>query len=140
MKVQQINTIVNRDLAGKLSKIHMIHTPDPDYYNPTMEEVKTILEDTKVDRLTYKENKFDCDNFALMLKAAFSRLALKDKERQREYCLGIVWGKIKMNGEWFGHAINWFIDDQEKLWFIEPQTDEIFDPEGRIKEVWFMYV
>lgn len=140
MTPTEINAIVNQKLHGKLSKIRMIHMPDPQYYNPTVEEVKKILEDTKIDRLTYRKNKFDCDNFALGLKWKVSKLALGQDHREVEYCVGIVWGKIKMDGEWFGHAINWFIDDQKKLWFIEPQTDEIFDPEGRIKEVWMMYV
>lgn len=140
MNVKEINEAVNTQLDGKLSKIRMIHTPDPEYYNPTMDEVKQILEETKIERLTYKKNKFDCDNFALGLKWKVGKTALKEDHREVEYCIGIVWGKIKMNDQWVNHAINWFIDDQGKIWLIEPQNDEVFDPEGMIKEVWFLYV
>jgi hypothetical protein len=38
------------------------------------------------------------------------------------------------------HAINWMVNDDKKLRFIEPQSDEIFFPRKTDKEIYFMIV
>ena len=44
----------------------------------------------------------DCDGFAAILFGKFA---------------GLVWTNL--------HALNWFIDENNTLWFIEPQTDKL---------------
>lgn len=56
------------------------------------------------DSLKYITEEHDCDDFAAKL---FGKWA------------GLVWTDT--------HALNWFIDENEKFWFIEPQTRYIFD-------------
>jgi hypothetical protein len=38
------------------------------------------------------------------------------------------------------HAMNWIIDDKKKLWFIEPQSDEIFSPRETDRNIYFMLI
>ncbi len=56
----------------------------------------------EIDKITYVTEIHDCDDFAAEL-----------------YGKGIplIWTNT--------HAFNWFIDDTNTLWFIEPQTDTI---------------
>ena len=57
-----------------------------------------------VDTLVFMAEKHDCDDFARKL---FGKWA------------GLVWTN--------NHALNWFIDENGKFWFIEPQTKKIAD-------------
>ena len=53
----------------------------------------------------------DCDDFSYRLMGQFSIRGWS------QLCLGIVWTHT--------HALNCFVDENKKLWFIEPQTDKI---------------
>ncbi|KKL86224.1 hypothetical protein LCGC14_1946820, partial [marine sediment metagenome] len=66
------------------------------------EEVKKYLGLDETDKITYVSQEMDCDDFAAILFGKFA---------------GLVWTKK--------HALNWFIDETETLWFIEPQTDKM---------------
>lgn len=66
------------------------------------ESIKEYLHLDETDKITYIPQKMDCDDFAAIL---FGRFA------------GLVWTTK--------HAFNWFIDENNTLWFIEPQTDKI---------------
>ncbi|HDZ27943.1 hypothetical protein LCGC14_2087430 [marine sediment metagenome] len=97
--------------------------PDNEYWAAPMADYEAIIEESTLDRMKFIGEKADCDDFALLLKAAFIRAAWKDGKRRRPYCFGEVWGQLPMS-----HAINWLIDDTETLYFVEPQSDEIFLP------------
>jgi len=66
------------------------------------DEVKSFLGLDETDKIIYKAEEMDCDDFAAEL-----------------YGKGVplVWTNA--------HALNWFIDENNTLWFIEPQTDKI---------------
>ena len=36
------------------------------------------------------------------------------------------------------HAINWLVTDDEKLYFVEPQTDEVCLPRAGFDGIWIM--
>jgi hypothetical protein len=38
------------------------------------------------------------------------------------------------------HAINWMVNADRKLRFVEPQDDKIFPPRENDKDIWFMLV
>jgi len=57
-----------------------------------------------VDKLEYIPEQHDCDDFA--------------RELFGKWC-GLAWTDT--------HALNWFIDENKKFWFVEPQTKKIAD-------------
>ena len=66
------------------------------------EEVKAYLGLDETDKITYVPQEMDCDDFAAILFGKFA---------------GLIWTKK--------HALNFFISEDEILYFIEPQTDKI---------------
>ena len=91
-----------------LDKIEEMGMPEAEIYLPdtaikvyNKERVKLFLRLNEVSEIVYTAE-FDCDDFAAEL---FGRFA------------GLVWTNI--------HALNWFIDDVGKFYFIEPQSDKI---------------
>lgn len=92
------------------------------------QNLKDFLSFDDTNKHTYKEEKLDCDDFSYMLQGNITNW-------YPEGSIGIVWGNNK-NGD--GHAWNFFIDESKKLKFIEPQTDEIFNP--TIEKIWIMII
>jgi hypothetical protein len=66
------------------------------------DEVEKFLKIEQVDKIVYQPSISDCDDFAAVL---FGK------------GMGLVWTTV--------HALNWFVDTDLKLWFIEPQTDSM---------------
>ncbi len=58
----------------------------------------------RVDSLTYVPEIHDCDDFAAELYGEWA---------------GLVWTDV--------HALNFFIDENRKFWFVEPQSQKIAD-------------
>ena len=56
----------------------------------------------ETDKIVYSEDDFDCDDYAAVLYGKG---------------LGLLWTSV--------HALCWFIDENNVLWFLEPQTDVI---------------
>lgn len=79
-----------------------IYLPDVDMKVYNKDKVAKCYALQEVSSLTFVAETHDCDDFAAKL---FGRFA------------GLVWTNI--------HALNWFIDENEILWFIEPQTKKI---------------
>lgn len=65
-------------------------------------------------------NTYDCDDFALQLYASV-KLIYPDAS------LGVMWAT--RNNFTTTHALNVFIDNNRKVWYLEPQTGEIYSPE-----------
>lgn len=57
-----------------------------------------------VDTLVYVVEEHDCDDFGRKLFGLWA---------------GLTWSDV--------HALNWFIDENNKFWFIEPQSKKIAD-------------
>lgn len=66
------------------------------------EDVKVFLGLDETDSIPFVDEQMDCDDFAA---------------EQFGKGLPLVWTTI--------HSLNWFIDEKETLWFVEPQTDKI---------------
>jgi len=64
--------------------------------------VMALLGLYEVNKLEYVAETMDCDDFAATLYGKG---------------LPLIWTNL--------HALNWFIDDNEALWFVEPQTNKI---------------
>lgn len=89
------------------------------YYNTVNKKIiQDFLLKNPVNGRKYLVESHDCDDFSFELMGNVS-------DWSSDILFGIVWGN-NANGD--AHAWNFFIDDKEKLWFVEPQTDQIFEP------------
>lgn len=132
---EEVEQAFRRILGKQLKIIPSFHfnSPDPEYYLTPMKDVEDIVYDTSVDFKQYRENVGDCDDFSFALQWAFLKHAWKDGRRRASHTTGRVWGMLP-----HGHAINWcFTKEEDKIYFIEPQTDEIYLPRLSDTEIWF---
>lgn len=132
----KLRELITKQLGKKLDASFQIYIADEKYYCPPLKDVRQIVKESALDRQTWVEERFDCDDFAITLKANFAQASYKDGQRRHAHCCGVVWGMF--DGE--AHAINWVVTSDKRLRFIEPQTDEIFRPRKNDREIWFMLV
>lgn len=120
-------------LGAKLSRDFGFYIADAEYYCTPLRDAKDIIRASAVDRKKWVRHRFDCDDFAHVLKAHFAEAAYKDGQRRASHCFGVVWGSLPGP-----HAINWLVDSKLKLWFVEPQNDRVFLPRRTDKDIYFM--
>ena len=128
-----VRQIIETCLWGKFHNAFKLYLADGVYFATPLADAREIIEASAVDRKTWVKNRFDCDDFALVLSAHFAEAAYANGERRAAHCFGRVWGMLPGP-----HAINWMINDDKILRFIEPQTDEIFLPRETDRDIWFM--
>jgi len=90
-----------------------IYLSDNSYELCSKADYQWFLANDPTDKFTYIVEKFDCDDFTYRLTGQLSVpgwSAIAD---------GTIWTEA--------HAFKFFIDEAGKLWFVEPQTDAIFD-------------
>lgn len=133
LTADQVRQVVVRRLAGKFDSAFQLYLADERYYLPPECDVKEIVVNSKLDQRTWCAERFDCDDFALVMKAHFCEAAYADGKRRAAHCFGIVWGMLPD-----AHAINWVITSDGVLRFIEPQTGRIFLPRKKDHGIWFM--
>lgn len=121
-----VDQIVQAALAGKFSNDPGLRYGDASYYLPTLAEVRQILRASRLDRRTWLAERFDCDDFAYVLKGEMSAHAYDAGELRFGLCVGIVWANFKWVDGY--HAVNWFVASDQKLRLIEPQDDAIHGP------------
>lgn len=111
--------ISKRDLWAvmrPIMKTPNIHFADNWYKTCSRAEMEEWLElDNTATRKFYQTEAYDCDDFAKRLIGNMATQA------NANIALFTVW-----SGR---HAFNAFVDNNRKLWYIEPQTGVIFDPE-----------
>lgn len=129
----EVETIIRRQLAGKLDNSFRLYLADEKYFIAPLSEARNIINNTSVNTMTWTEERFDCDDFALVLKAEFAKAAYANNTRRAAFAFGIVWGMLPDS-----HAINWMINEDLTLRFVEPQNDSIFLPRATDGSIWFM--
>ena len=75
------------------------------------EDIKYFLSIDGTNRFEYEAESYDCDNFSYRLMGQFSI------PEWATLCFGICWTDK--------HALNFFIDEERKFWFVEPQNDSV---------------
>ncbi len=134
LKNTHIESIIKNKLKGKLSGSCKFRFGDGRYFCPKLRDAKTIISATHVDQRIWIAERFDCDDFALLLKSEFVKDAYRHGNRRAAHCFGIVWGSLPGP-----HAINWMINDDMKFRFIEPQNDAVFSPRSTDRNIYFMF-
>jgi len=115
-KPTSLNYILRKQTGCRRNEI-------PDRYLDLLrkEDVMTFLWLDKTDKKEYAGEKWDCDDFARELYC-----------RAKDY----FWVKYKLNAA-FGivkihkHRHNFYVAKDSNVWYIEPQTDEMYKPEKR---------
>ena len=124
-----LEALIESKLEGKLSNKWCLHAADTDYFLPSLAKAKTIVNESRMVELArpsgtkLRAQSFDCDDFALLLKARFAYAAYREptKYQNQPYCFGIVWGMLPFP---FPHSMNWVVTDEREFHFIEPQKQE----------------
>lgn len=125
VQVNYVRGVIAKAFMGKFSSDPGIRFGDGMYYLPTMREVQMILSRSQTDRRTWLAERFDCDDFAYVLKGEVSVHAYSTQGLRFGLCFGMVWGDFTwINGY---HAINWFIASDGIVRLIEPQSDAIYE-------------
>lgn len=110
----ELNNII--PFIKKQTEIIYLNNPnlkrlDSWYAALTKEQVKDFLKSDWTNFRFYRKEKFDCDDFAIILWGKFH-------EKFGNCSVGFACSDT--------HAFNFFIDENRKFWIIEPQTDKIF--------------
>lgn len=131
----EVRQIITHQLGAKLAKNFGLYMGDDDYFCTPLKDAEEIIANSAVDRHKWVAERFDCDDFALVLKAHFAEASYANGKRRKAHCFGIVWGNLPTP-----HAINWMINDDKVLRFVEPQKEIVFAPRQADENIFFMLV
>lgn len=93
-----------------------IFISDKKYVTTTKETIEEFLDLMNYFRFRqYVPEKYDCDNYSFNLMGQSTYFL-------SGYAVGIVWARTPKGN----HALNFFIDQDQNFWYIEPQTNKIF--------------
>jgi len=96
---------------------------DDKYSLISKESVKKFLLDTKVDRVEYKPESNDCDEYSLIL---LSRFLEWGRQLDHRIAVGELWVDTARGKHALNLVLVWGDSNQTELWIIEPQRDTIY--------------
>ena len=96
----------------------LFHNSDTKYKLVDVEHFKGFLKENPVDNRTYRPDEYDCDNFSKELLGDVSKY-------DPSLAVGEIWLRLPSGKT---HAMNFLIDEDMKLFLVEPQQDHIFKP------------
>jgi len=131
-RTRQVFRDALEDLIAKQFRGFVPWLVDTIYYAPSVQYARRIIAKEQIHRRTYAKDRYDCDDFAITLKNAFVEDAYRHGERRAAHLFGIAKGLLPGP-----HQMNWMINDDGILRFVEPQTGEIFLPDKRIIQIWW---
>lgn len=117
----EVSTILKAEFP-----IARLYLSDNKYKTTTIDELRNYLRFDLTDKNRYVPEYYDCDDFSYALMGSLSNPSWG--------CLpfGILWTSTSNSN----HAVNCFIDNNRKVWIIEPQTDAVFE----LPEYWTPYL
>jgi hypothetical protein len=115
--------IVTKQIGDKLGTAFYMYGSDELYHCPPLEDAEEIIKQSALDRKTWVEERFDCDDFAVILKAHFAEAAYANGKRRAPHAFGIIHGVFEDVGM---HAMNIMVNDDKQVRIVEPQNDQIF--------------
>ena len=104
-------------------KVSDLHITDREFKLVDIEHLREFLLENPVSERPYIKEKHDCDDFAYILQGDITRW-------DPDLAFGIIHGRTQSGAS---HAWNVCIGTDEQIWFIEPQTDGVWKPEGSWK-------
>lgn len=94
-----------------------IYILDDNYTLPEKRDIERILQLNIYKDYLINKYGYDCDDSSFQLHALVKNL-------YPGLAFGIMWVIQPKGG---GHALNFFIDNKGILWYVEPQTNEIYN-------------
>ncbi len=123
---RELHELIMRQLGPKLNKLdYTVRLSDKNYYLPHREDIKRIIRTNQINRRKWIAEKFDCDDFAMLLKAAVIEDQWRRGKRRYPTAFGLLYGTRLKEGH---HAFNIVVTSDKRVQFIEPQNDEMFSP------------
>lgn len=102
--------------VSKLFKdVDNVFISDISYTTARKKDINHFLSYNMFNFRKYVPEKYDCDNYSFSLMGLFTNL-------MSGYAIGIVWADTPGGA----HALNFFIDEKKVMWYIEPQTNKVF--------------
>lgn len=117
-----------------------IQLPDRKYFCTDTKDIVKFLATDRTNFHRYKAEVFDCDDFAHCLYSEI-RKWIAGTSIKMPLLFGYVHGDIRSSEDDDTprpHAVNFFVDNDMKLWLIEPQSDKIFEPTSN-STFWYVY-
>ena len=69
INAENLDNIIRETFDDKLADDFSLQISDEKYFCPSIDDIKSLLEKNKLDTQKYIEEKFDCDDYAILLKA-----------------------------------------------------------------------
>ena len=108
-------------LIGELNSLSAgtpVYLTDRQYKTTSVIELQRYLKYDLTDKQQYVHEYYDCDDYS------FSLLGSINNPAWGMLPFGVIW-VVRDNQP--PHACNIFVDDNYKIWCVEPQNDEVFD-------------
>jgi hypothetical protein len=124
---EYVQGLLESAFSGKFGATNILRLGDAHYYLPTPQEIDRIINDSSLDRKIWTPERFDCDDFAYVLKAEFCTHAYDAGESLScSFALGMIWGNFNWRDEF--HAANLVVlhnpaNDRNGVLLIEPKED-----------------
>ena len=121
---QEVKSIINQTYPS----LNVQYYADLHYMALDMEDIHAIWNESKLDQskwdsYRWKHERFDCDDFAICLKAQVAKYSYNQSVGKGGSLCGIVWGENNKSA----HAFNFTVDRFGKLILFEPQTGSTID-------------
>ena len=94
---------------------------DGEYVSMSYDEMKRIWDSSSLSRHEWREQKFDCDDFAICFKAKLAKRSYNNAYK-RPFMCGVMFGR-KPDGS--KHAFNFTVNDKGELILFEPQNGSV---------------
>lgn len=108
--------IYRTDIIKLFRGVDDLKLSDPNYKLVDVGMLQKFLKRNKIDKREYKHPEHDCDDFSYILFGDVTRW-------DSDLAFGIAW--VVREGYDY-HALNVLIGTDKRVYFVEPQTDEVF--------------
>jgi len=131
----EIKDLLYKKFSNRNLTKETIFALDVQFYLPTVYEVKNILESSRVGRMDYTSEGFDCDDFAFGVKGEFSLYAYRNLGKNLN--CGFAFGVMSGNFEWEAgpHMACFFVAQNRRIYLVEPRKKLIPRRNGRARRM-----
>jgi len=121
-----------------LATLKYIWIMDKRFWVPNKDQLKNLLEISKVDKERFRPQVWDCNNFALHLNSDVKYKAMEHYNKKLPIAFGEVVGS-EFRGRFNMHAVN-ICFCEEGIYLIEPQDDRIWEAKSENDNVFFVKI
>ena len=115
-----LETQLRDQLGDRLAKDANIYLADSKYYLTPLADMVRLIKSERLDKVVYREEVMDCDDFAVLMYAAAKRSSFKNQKRRLPHTVGLVWGIADGEG---AHALNIMMNNDGAIRIVEPQAE-----------------